>query len=877
MPGDVQNPSAGELGNEMLRIDPVASAVPLRTSSLLIHPVIPFNAGILITSTSDIPRNAVTVPVSPTTDVTDTVLFESADGTQKFYVPRYDTAVQQTVSGKAQYRIAFQPASNGIGSTLTIHLTKSPASELGDSARNATEIKPTLVITLRHLIEKGGSQLKEWLFQEIIDEPGGVVATLRLSSQPDTDLVYNALSQDGYDTRLYVHRTITVAVPVPPTATLVSSGTAILKGTWTFDFDTGAEGPATGADVWWDQQTDTLRQMVAVSGAQLYNIGVTDFDTLSAAQLQGLAYSTAAIPGNNDATNRLVNGDVFAVKTNAGNYAKVQVTNYGYDLSIRWVTYQFSASSTPTITTQAVSIALPMELLTSSVHTTLSPRFMPLMPPRDGGGDGPEPLPHPLPHPIPHPVPVPSPPAAPPPAPVGPLYRVISPTLDNIIQPFWFNPDLHSYIFQGITGKTDGGGSNLVSYPVTWKNQVYHYYQDSTRPYLFHILPDSYKLVRKADVPHVPFIDVQFTTPDGTLDKAQVTFIYAAAPYVDTARLEDAAQQLNQQSITGPLPSGISGPVFDHLLVDTKAIQFLLTLPGTANPTQARPGVVTDLWSPFHDIVSPLTLQDFSTTFGALFDSSAVFLQGKVVVELGADQNKQTETIPFIAQADDLIGDIFAYSDTPDGTGGIKATFLNAIESPIQINKITAHLHRGSQATPELTQVLPPNPPAQLAPVRDSQPPDQVTFDLMPTGSLPGTDPLVVSYDLDDVKVQVDRQAILTAALSSARLAVYDRTITVQASAVTFGTFTRPDGSTDAISSVVVDFEHASNSVQLKSSHLSEVVTLHLPISDYVQAQMVESSYRYKISVYYNGGKSSLDANWRTGSSGVLDVTQVGN
>ncbi|NJK53300.1 MAG: hypothetical protein HC936_11715 [Leptolyngbyaceae cyanobacterium SU_3_3] len=37
--------------------------------------------------------------------------------------------------------------------------------------------------------------------------------------------------------------------------------------------------------------------------------------------------------------NLLVNGSVFAVKTNSGNFAKVQVLSYGYNLQVQWVTY----------------------------------------------------------------------------------------------------------------------------------------------------------------------------------------------------------------------------------------------------------------------------------------------------------------------------------------------------------------------------------------------------------------------------------------------------------------------------------------------------------------------------------------------------------
>ena len=69
------------------------------------------------------------------------------------------------------------------------------------------------------------------------------------------------------------------------------------------------------------------------------NLGAVDFNSLTAPTLASLAYSSTPIDGNNDATNKLVAGDVFAVHTNKGNYAKVKVLAYGYDLTIQWVTY----------------------------------------------------------------------------------------------------------------------------------------------------------------------------------------------------------------------------------------------------------------------------------------------------------------------------------------------------------------------------------------------------------------------------------------------------------------------------------------------------------------------------------------------------------
>jgi hypothetical protein len=131
-----------------------------------------------------------------------------------------------------------------------------------------------------------------------------------------------------------------------PAATVVSQGTAVLKGTFHFDFDTGTQSVAgdnnAPFDVFWDQATNVIRSMRPENGAAIVNIGVTNFASVLPQALPGLPYSSTPIDGNNDTTNKLVTGDVFAVKTNQGNYAKVLVTAYGYDIGIEWVTYKMS-------------------------------------------------------------------------------------------------------------------------------------------------------------------------------------------------------------------------------------------------------------------------------------------------------------------------------------------------------------------------------------------------------------------------------------------------------------------------------------------------------------------------------------------------------
>lgn len=130
-----------------------------------------------------------------------------------------------------------------------------------------------------------------------------------------------------------------------PSASTLSTGTVTLQGTYLFDFDGGTHS-APGEpivppyDVWWNQQTSTERQLVPVNGAQIVRLGAVNYNTISYAELLGLAYSTTPIDGSVGAGNQLTNGTVFAVRTADGNYAKALVLNYGYNLEIRWTTYQ---------------------------------------------------------------------------------------------------------------------------------------------------------------------------------------------------------------------------------------------------------------------------------------------------------------------------------------------------------------------------------------------------------------------------------------------------------------------------------------------------------------------------------------------------------
>jgi sugar lactone lactonase YvrE len=126
-----------------------------------------------------------------------------------------------------------------------------------------------------------------------------------------------------------------------PSATILSQGTVTIPGTWLFDFDTGTITDS-GAEVWWRQMTSTERALTPQGGAEIVRLGAVNYNAISYPELLELAYGTTPIDGSVGAGNQLTAGTVFAVRTGNGNYAKAQVLSYGYDLQIRWTTYQLA-------------------------------------------------------------------------------------------------------------------------------------------------------------------------------------------------------------------------------------------------------------------------------------------------------------------------------------------------------------------------------------------------------------------------------------------------------------------------------------------------------------------------------------------------------
>jgi hypothetical protein len=763
--------------------------------------------------TAGVPRGSLTVPVCPVAEPTDTVLYELAtDPAKRYYLPRYRIA--QTAPPTAQYRMAMGEDSTGW--SLTVHLEAYPAPEIGDAAATAATLDHSVDVILRYGARVGGNeaattarQIK--VFQERNVEEGGIVAVLRGTELLDRDQVFGAMTDSAAGAELVVRRTVQVAVvsSTAPQQTVVSSGQAVLRGTWMFDFDAGAE--STSGDVWWEQQTATERQLVPQGQAALVNLGAVDFDALGLTQLAGQAYSTTPIPGNLDrfivedveraelldaeprqlrpgggpflkpigrvppggpvrrripGRNDLTAGDVFAVRTRSGNYARVKVIEYGYNLTLQWVTM------------------------------------------RPGSAE--------------------------------PLYGVIERALDCLVPPtpFVFPLAVHGYIFGGISF---GGGQ--VSRLIRQTLGTHSYYQEQAPSYRFHFLPDAFKLTRVPDVPpssppkQVPLMQVHIEAPadnDELPEHRQVTMTYLAVPFVDPARLQVDAAQL-RKFINGPLPDGIAGPVLQPLLVDSAAVRFRPGGPagGAASASDAR----IDLLTGIHASIT-LPMPTFSTLFDAMFGAEAALFDGQVEVDLGEGSDVTTEVIQFTPRMTDLVGSPVTMTYLADASGGGVATLQNTIESPVVINALTASFTRGSDSLPANIQgvTLPARIPAA----------EHLNLPIAPAAPLQG-DGWQVSLALTEVTVEPDAAAILDAILDKTTAELF-RTIHVSTVA---SLFDPPADAAQQVIALVVDLKRGDGrpvSVELSPSRLTADPAVPAPMRDFFLHRVDEGEYQYRVT-----------------------------
>ncbi|MCC6456078.1 MAG: hypothetical protein IT328_14080 [Caldilineaceae bacterium] len=161
-----------------------------------------------------VPRDQITVPVSPSKELSDTLLYEdAANPALRYYLPRYRIA-EQLVSGRRQFRLVLEQGQQG--GRLVVHLEKFPEPEIAQEAGQAQELAHDVAVALAYRVQSDGvgSGEKELVFQEVTTEEGGLIAVLEVSTLSELTQLYQAMTVVDYQSRLVIHRAITVAAPL---------------------------------------------------------------------------------------------------------------------------------------------------------------------------------------------------------------------------------------------------------------------------------------------------------------------------------------------------------------------------------------------------------------------------------------------------------------------------------------------------------------------------------------------------------------------------------------------------------------------------------------------------------------------------------------
>lgn len=432
------------------------------------------------------------------------------------------------------------------------------------------------------------------------------------------------------------------------------------------------------------------------------------------------------------------------------------------------------------------------------------------------------------------------------------LFLQASHTLDRAAEPdpFVFLPALHSYIFQDL----DHGDSQALR-----RRQVgeHIYYQDQSRAHVFYYLPDSFKIGREAAAPRRPLMSVRVTGADASLQNSQVVVEYIALPVVDVSRLTRDTPAL--RDLAGVLPPNVDAPVLQVLLLDAGQAHLRLALPGPNGTIifQARDSTQISATGRLSDSLT-LALPDFQAVYDALMGGSLTLFQGQVEITLDAQHGEVAPAIPFIARMSDLFGELLEYQIVPDAaTGRLLVRLRNAIESPLQINRLEVGLWSGSV-----------NIPAQIsdfAPGMTLGAGQEITVMLTPSAPLSGADALRIVFDLSGLQVLPDRARIWDAILDPSSPSQFSQKIRVCTIPKTFDTQVE-----NPVVALIVNFEHG-DTIRLDPGNLEIEANVRQPlISDWILDKANTGQYRYRLTIIHTSGAAIEDNDWRSDDRTIL-------
>jgi hypothetical protein len=184
----------------------------------------------------------------------------------------------------------------------------------------------------------------------------------------------------------------------------------------------------------------------------------------------------------------------------------------------------------------------------------------------------------------------------------------------------------------------------------------------------------------------------------------------------------------------------------------------------------------------------------------------------------------------------------------------------NAIESPLEIRGLRTALVRGEHEVAGTLQGLDLAAPVVLAPA------GKLSFRVAPAAPLGGEGAIDAVFDLTEVHVRADRDALWAVILDPGTPGTYSKRVTVRALPALFQAAS--DRPTDAIGALTVEFE-GGGTVELNPEHLSAEADLRLPIADLVLRRADQGVYRYRVTLIRASGQSA-DPEWRSATTTIL-------
>lgn len=481
----------------------------------------------------------------------------------------------------------------------------------------------------------------------------------------------------------------------------------------------------------------------------------------------------------------LRDGDVFAVKTNGGNYAKVQIEKQGTDsadfIELSWTTFQSEEA---------------------------------------------------------------------------PLFRETTRVLDcvNERQPFVFPLALHPYIFRSV-GNVSNQKFGLILRSAEWNGKPHIYLQDEARRDVFYYLPDSFKIARRPQVPRFPLMSVSFTSPDGKLSSTTATLNYFARPFVDTERLKAAAESLkkNLPEHSAASPQELT---LEPFLESSARLRLGLPRANSANNEvfQERVGAIVNLRDGVSDQLT-LPIDDFQKIYDAIYGGVSVVFNGQI--EVNSD-HATIPPIPFIGRLSDLHGEVLTYKAISDAAAGnVRATLTNAIESPVKINNLKAELRCGDAKIKARIEDV-------SFPIESLPPQQSITFVIAPLSPVECSEDLTAVFNLMDVEVLPDQEAIYDYIFNKNSPRDYFREIEVKTFREVFNS--KPNRS-ETVRVILIELKsddggENSVTVELNSEKTIDKVELPRSYRSYFSGQTDDSKYLHRVTVFRG------EDNPRPGTSG---------